>query len=171
MTFSELQAKQINTAYNFPNEFVADMRELVEGAHREASGNLTLTATIATISKKVDQLAGRLRSIAASAKGRTILRGGSSSPGTHQAVTYFRNQGFNKHEILTDPKRWVGCIKDSDGVTLMDCRIHPNFDCLRFMAVLQDQREFLREKTGIGPQPAWVRSCRPFWHSKRVQFL
>jgi hypothetical protein len=60
MTFSEIQAKMINKAYNFPNEFVADMRELVEGACREASGNLKLTATIATISKKVDQLTGRL---------------------------------------------------------------------------------------------------------------
>jgi hypothetical protein len=60
MTFSEIQAKMINKAYNFPNEFVADMRELVEGARREASGNLKLTATIATISRKVNQLAGRL---------------------------------------------------------------------------------------------------------------
>jgi histone acetyltransferase len=68
----------------------------------------------------------------------------------NEAVTYFRKQGFNRHEILMDPKRWVGCIKDYEGVTLVHCRLRPDVDYIRFATVLKEQLEFLRSKTGMG---------------------
>jgi histone acetyltransferase len=79
----------------------------------------------------------------------------------NEAVTYFRKQGFNKHEILMDPHRWVGCIKDYDGVTLVHCRIRADVDYVRFAAVLQEQREFVRKRTGIGMRPAMERLKPP----------
>jgi histone acetyltransferase len=85
----------------------------------------------------------------------------------NEAVTYFRKQGFNKHEILMDPQRWVGCIKDYDGVTLVHCRIRWDIDYLRFMTVLQDQRTFLKRKTGIGVQQPPQRLMPQFIPFKR----
>jgi histone acetyltransferase len=68
----------------------------------------------------------------------------------NEAVTYFRKQGFNKHEILMDPKRWVGCIKDYEGITLVHCRLRPDVDYLRFATILKEQRDLLRDRTGMG---------------------
>lgn len=67
----------------------------------------------------------------------------------NEAVTYFRKQGFNKHEIMMDPKRWVGCIKDYDGITLVHCAIRPDIDYLHFSDALSRQLEVVKEKTGF----------------------
>ena len=67
----------------------------------------------------------------------------------NEAVTYFRKQGFNKHEILMHPSRWVGCIKDYDGITLVHCKIRPDIDYLNFPKFLQMQFEALKDKTGV----------------------
>ncbi|OHT15347.1 Histone acetyltransferase GCN5 [Tritrichomonas foetus] len=72
----------------------------------------------------------------------------------NEAVTYFRKQGFNKHEILMHPSRWVGCIKDYDGITLVHCKIRPDVDYLHFPSNLQKQISLLKGKTGIASQPA-----------------
>ena len=67
----------------------------------------------------------------------------------NEAVTYFRKQGFNKHEILINPSRWVGCIKDYDGITLVHCKIRPDVDYLHFPISLRKQQIILEQKTGV----------------------
>lgn len=67
----------------------------------------------------------------------------------NEAVTYFRKQGFNKHEILINPTRWVGCIKDYDGITLVHCKIRPDIDYLHFPVSLRKQQIILEQKTGV----------------------
>ena len=67
----------------------------------------------------------------------------------NEAVTYFRKQGFNKHEILINPSRWVGCIKDYDGITLVHCKIRPDVDYLHFPKCLRKQQIIFEQKTGV----------------------
>lgn len=67
----------------------------------------------------------------------------------NEAVTYFRKQGFNKHEILINPSRWVGCIKDYDGITLVHCKIRPDIDYLHFPVSLRKQQIIFEQKTGV----------------------
>lgn len=67
----------------------------------------------------------------------------------NEAVTYFRKQGFNKHEILINPSRWVGCIKDYDGITLVHCKIRPDVDYLHFPISLRKQQIIFEQKTGV----------------------
>jgi histone acetyltransferase len=86
----------------------------------------------------------------------------------NDAVTYFRKQGFNRHEILMDPARWIGCIKDYEGVTLVHCRIRPDVDYIRFASILREQQEFLKARTGMGsfdPGEKLVPSFVPFKQS------
>jgi histone acetyltransferase len=68
----------------------------------------------------------------------------------NEAVGYFKKQGFNDREIRMHPDRWVGYIKDYDGVTLVHCPIHHAVDYLRFTdTVLQRQLNWLAERTGL----------------------
>jgi histone acetyltransferase len=68
----------------------------------------------------------------------------------NEAVGFFKKQGFNDKEIRMHPDRWVGYIKDYDGVTLHHCLIHPAIDYLTFMdTVLQRQLNWLGERTGV----------------------
>jgi histone acetyltransferase len=68
----------------------------------------------------------------------------------NDAVGYFKKQGFNDQEIRMDPERWVGYIKDYDGVTLVHCPIHPDIDYLNFAEkVLAKQLIALEESTGF----------------------
>jgi histone acetyltransferase len=68
----------------------------------------------------------------------------------NDAVGFFKKQGFNDQEIRMDPDRWVGYIKDYDGVTLMHCLVHPSIDYLTFVdAVLGKQLRALEVKTGL----------------------
>jgi histone acetyltransferase len=68
----------------------------------------------------------------------------------NDAVGYFKKQGFNSQAIRMDPERWVGYIKDYDGVTLMHCLIHPEIDYLTFSeTVLPKQLKELERRTGL----------------------
>lgn len=66
----------------------------------------------------------------------------------NEAVTYFKKQGFNDQAIMMDPKRWVGRIKDYEGVTLVHCKIHPNVDYMEFQDALMEQIKNLAKTTG-----------------------
>jgi len=67
----------------------------------------------------------------------------------NDAVQYFKKQGFNDKEILMNPKRWIGYIKDYDFVTLVHCRIFPDIDYIRFNETLEKQISRMNEKLGI----------------------
>jgi histone acetyltransferase len=75
----------------------------------------------------------------------------------NDAVPYFKKQGFNPRAIRIHPDRWIGRIKDYDGVTLAHCLLHQEIDYLRFNeTVLTRQFAFLEKRTGIrisGPIP------------------
>lgn len=63
----------------------------------------------------------------------------------NNAVPYFKKQGFSKHITLAF-KRWQGYIKDYDGVTLMECILHPKVDYLNIPMLLKAQKMALVEK-------------------------
>lgn len=66
----------------------------------------------------------------------------------NDAVTYFKKQGFNDKQILLDPKRWVGRIKDYEGVTLVHCPIDPIIDYMNFNYALNQQIKLISQLTG-----------------------
>ncbi|KAI0567085.1 histone acetyltransferase GCN5 [Gracilaria domingensis] len=63
----------------------------------------------------------------------------------NNAVPYFKKQGFSK-KITLPFERWQGYIKDYDGVTLMECILHPNVDYLNIPMLLKAQKMALVEK-------------------------
>lgn len=67
----------------------------------------------------------------------------------NEAVIYFKKQGFNAKEIEIDPKRWVGCIKDYEGITLVHCHIEPDIDYMRVPQMVKQQLDLLYKKTGV----------------------
>lgn len=74
----------------------------------------------------------------------------------NDAVIYFKKQGFNDKEILVPPERWVGFIKDYDGVTLVHSKVHPEIDYINYQATLTRQLNHYCKKTGFnvhGPLP------------------
>ncbi|OHT12907.1 acetyltransferase, GNAT family protein [Tritrichomonas foetus] len=74
----------------------------------------------------------------------------------NEAVTYFKKQGFNDKAINMDPKRWVGRIKDYEGVTLVHCKIYPDIDYMNFSKTIDDQIKRVEKKIG-------VRNHKPFF--------
>jgi histone acetyltransferase len=66
----------------------------------------------------------------------------------NEAVGYFRKQGFNDKAINMDPKRWVGRIKDYEGVTLVHCRLYPEVDYMQFQLDVSRQMQFLESHIG-----------------------
>ena len=64
----------------------------------------------------------------------------------NDAVQYFKKQGFNEKEILMNPKRWIGYIKDYDYVTLVHFRVIPNIDYINFHEIINQQMKILKEK-------------------------
>lgn len=54
-------------------------------------------------------------------------------------VDFFKKQGFHK-EIQMPPERWKGYIKDYDGGTLMECKIHPTIDYNSIGSIIKKQR-------------------------------
>ncbi|OHS94423.1 acetyltransferase, GNAT family protein [Tritrichomonas foetus] len=66
----------------------------------------------------------------------------------NEAVVYFKKQGFNDKAINMDPKRWVGRIKDYEGVTLVHCKIYDDVDYMNFMSTINNQISFTEEKIG-----------------------
>lgn len=63
----------------------------------------------------------------------------------NNAVPYFKKQGFSK-KITLPFDRWQGYIKDYDGVTLMECVLHPKVDYLNIPMLLKAQKMALVEK-------------------------
>lgn len=63
----------------------------------------------------------------------------------NNAVPYFKKQGFSK-KITLPFERWQGYIKDYDGVTLMECILHPRVDYLNIPMLLKAQKMALVEK-------------------------
>jgi histone acetyltransferase len=63
----------------------------------------------------------------------------------NNAVPYFKKQGFSK-KITLPFDRWQGYIKDYDGVTLMECVLHPRVDYLNIPMLLKAQKMALVEK-------------------------
>lgn len=72
----------------------------------------------------------------------------------NEAVEYFKKQGFNDKAIRMDPKRWVGRIKDYDGVTLVHCIIYPEIDYMNLAAIVQKQINFTEERVGKRMHPS-----------------
>lgn len=60
----------------------------------------------------------------------------------NNAVGYFSKQSFTKNVTLEKDK-WFGFIKDYDGGTLMECRIHPTLPYATFPGMLAKQRAAL----------------------------
>lgn len=63
----------------------------------------------------------------------------------NNAVPYFKKQGFSK-KITLPFETWQGYIKDYDGVTLMECILHPKVDYLNIPMLLKAQKMSLVEK-------------------------
>lgn len=61
------------------------------------------------------------------------------------AVGYFRKQGFSK-EITLPRARWAGYIKDYEGGTIMECKLLPQVDYLRWREIAAQQREAVLTK-------------------------
>ncbi|OSD06821.1 Bromodomain-domain-containing protein [Trametes coccinea BRFM310] len=61
------------------------------------------------------------------------------------AVGYFRKQGFSK-EITLPRSRWAGYIKDYEGGTIMECKLLPKVDYLRWREITAQQREAVLNK-------------------------
>ena len=66
----------------------------------------------------------------------------------NEAVTYFKKQGFNDKAIRINPKRWVGRIKDYEGVTLVHCIIYPDVDYMNFNKTIEKQIKYVEKKIG-----------------------
>mmetsp|Transcript_6631 Transcript_6631/g.11975 ORF Transcript_6631/g.11975 Transcript_6631/m.11975 type:complete len:531 (+) Transcript_6631:127-1719(+) len=61
------------------------------------------------------------------------------------AVPYFKKQGFSKR--ITLPKElWQGYIKDYEGVTLMECKLHDKVNYLNIPAYIKAQKMALIER-------------------------
>lgn len=60
----------------------------------------------------------------------------------NNAVGYFSKQGFTK-QLTVDKERWSGFIKDYDGGTLMECRIHPSLPFVDFPRTIERQKAAL----------------------------
>jgi len=63
----------------------------------------------------------------------------------NNAVPYFKKQGFSK-KITLPLNMWQGYIKDYEGVTLMECKLHKKVNYLRIPAMLKAQKMCLVEK-------------------------
>lgn len=53
------------------------------------------------------------------------------------AIGYFKKQGFSK-ELKMPPERWKGFIKDYDGGTFMECKIHPKIDYCNISNIIKN---------------------------------
>lgn len=58
----------------------------------------------------------------------------------NHAVGFFRKQGFTKNQTM-ERERWYGFIKDYDGGTLMECKIHPYLNYLAVKELIRMQKE------------------------------
>mmetsp|Transcript_13202 Transcript_13202/g.40588 ORF Transcript_13202/g.40588 Transcript_13202/m.40588 type:complete len:426 (+) Transcript_13202:54-1331(+) len=63
----------------------------------------------------------------------------------NHAVNYFKKQGFSK-KISLPAARWMGYIKDYEGVTLMECKLHMKVNYLELPPIIKAQKMCLIEK-------------------------
>eukprot|EP01102_Stenamoeba_stenopodia_P021193 TRINITY_DN846_c0_g1_i4.p1 TRINITY_DN846_c0_g1~~TRINITY_DN846_c0_g1_i4.p1 ORF type:complete len:821 (-),score=182.47 TRINITY_DN846_c0_g1_i4:4-2397(-) len=61
------------------------------------------------------------------------------------AIGYFKKQGFTK-TISLPREKWGGYIKDYDGGTLMECKIHPRVNYLKVPEIIKSQRELILQQ-------------------------
>lgn len=84
------------------------------------------------------------------------------------AIGYFQKQGFTK-EIILDKSIWMGCIKDYEGGTLMQCSMLPRIRYLEVGRMLLKQKATVLAKMQrsskshiIHPQPQqWAHGVTP----------
>eukprot|EP01096_Ripella_sp_DP13-Kostka_P015606 TRINITY_DN7395_c0_g1_i2.p1 TRINITY_DN7395_c0_g1~~TRINITY_DN7395_c0_g1_i2.p1 ORF type:complete len:636 (+),score=165.78 TRINITY_DN7395_c0_g1_i2:36-1943(+) len=78
------------------------------------------------------------------------------------AIGYFKKQGFTKY--VTMPREvWAGFIKDYDGGTLMECKVHPKIDYLKISEMVQRQRAILSTKIRNASNSHIVHKGIPFF--------
>lgn len=58
----------------------------------------------------------------------------------NSALGYFRKQGFSK-DCQMNPERWKGYIKDYEGVTMMECHVHPTIDYSKVSDIINTQKQ------------------------------
>ena len=63
----------------------------------------------------------------------------------NDAVPYFKKQGFSK-KITLAFDRWQRHAKDYDGVTLMECIMHQEVNCIIIPMLLEAQKMALVEE-------------------------
>ncbi|KAA8494391.1 Histone acetyltransferase GCN5 [Porphyridium purpureum] len=63
----------------------------------------------------------------------------------NNAVPYFKKQGFSK-KIQLPRELWQGYIKDYEGVTLMECKLHDKVNYLNMPAYIKAQKMALIER-------------------------
>ncbi|EAY08089.1 acetyltransferase, GNAT family protein [Trichomonas vaginalis G3] len=83
----------------------------------------------------------------------------------NDAVIFFKKQGFNDKAINMNPKRWIGRIKDYEGVTLVHCPIHQDIDYMTFPGVINKQIRFVENMIGphfIDPPASLKNAYRGF---------
>jgi histone acetyltransferase len=61
------------------------------------------------------------------------------------AIGYFKKQGFTRSPTM-EKELWVGYIKDYDGGTLMECKIHGLVNYLAMKPMLKFQKEAINER-------------------------
>jgi histone acetyltransferase len=66
----------------------------------------------------------------------------------NDAVDYFRKQGFNDREVMMDPERYLGRLKEYSNVVLVHCHLSPVIDYLNFATKLDAVIRFVESKVG-----------------------
>jgi histone acetyltransferase len=71
----------------------------------------------------------------------------------NQALQYFKKQGFNDRDIMMDPQRYVGRLKEYTQVTLVHCQIVPHMDYIRFATIFEEIIKFTEARIGTHCRP------------------
>jgi histone acetyltransferase len=66
----------------------------------------------------------------------------------NDAVDSFRKQGFHDREVMMDPERYLGRLKDSIHVVLVHCHRFPVIDYLNFATKLDAAIRFVESRVG-----------------------
>ncbi|KAL4424337.1 hypothetical protein ABPG75_001638 [Micractinium tetrahymenae] len=82
----------------------------------------------------------------------------------NNAVGYFSKQSFTK-TVTLEKDKWFGFIKDYDGGTLMECRIHPTLPYASFPDMLAKQRAALEGEVKRYTTGHVVHPGLPHWKS------
>ena len=58
------------------------------------------------------------------------------------ALGYFRKQGFSA-DCKIAVERWRGYVKDYEGGTMMECKIHPHIDYSKIGQIVAKQKKYV----------------------------